>query len=271
MVKGVFDEIAKETPKNHFTIGINDDVAHTSIAYDRSFSTEPESVHRALFYGLGADGTVGANKNTIKIIGEEGDLHAQGYFVYDSKKSGSQTVSHVRFGPQPIRSAYLIQAANFIGCHQFNFVEKTNVLALALPGATFLLNSPYGPDEVWNKLPRLIQEEMVSKKLKFYVIDALKVARETGMGTRTNTIMQTCFFAISGVLSREEAIDRIKKSIRKTYGKKGEEIVRKNFEAVDVTLAHLHEAKVPEAVTSSQEMRAVVPARRLSSCRTSPR
>ncbi|HOT81812.1 MAG TPA: 2-oxoacid:acceptor oxidoreductase family protein, partial [Candidatus Defluviicoccus seviourii] len=261
MVKGVFDEIAKETPKNHFTIGINDDVAHTSIAYDRSFSTEPESVHRALFYGLGADGTVGANKNTIKIIGEEGDLHAQGYFVYDSKKSGSQTVSHVRFGPQPIRSAYLIQAANFIGCHQFNFVEKTNVLALALPGATFLLNSPYGPDEVWNKLPRLIQEEMVSKKLKFYVIDALKVARETGMGTRTNTIMQTCFFAISGVLSREEAIDRIKKSIRKTYGKKGEEIVRKNFEAVDVTLAHLHEAKVPEAVTSSQEMRAVVPAK----------
>ncbi|MDS4009848.1 MAG: pyruvate:ferredoxin (flavodoxin) oxidoreductase [Defluviicoccus sp.] len=261
MVKGVFDELAKETPKNHFTIGINDDVAHTSIAYDRSFSTEPESVHRALFYGLGADGTVGANKNTIKIIGEEGDLHAQGYFVYDSKKSGSQTVSHVRFGPQPIRSAYLIQAANFIGCHQFNFVEKTNVLALALPGATFLLNSPYGPDEVWNKLPRLIQEEMVSKKLKFYVIDALKVARETGMGTRTNTIMQTCFFAISGVLSREEAIDRIKKSIRKTYGKKGEEIVRKNFEAVDVTLAHLHEAKVPEAVTSSQEMRAVVPAK----------
>ncbi|MDG4602435.1 MAG: pyruvate:ferredoxin (flavodoxin) oxidoreductase [Defluviicoccus sp.] len=261
MVKGVFDELAKETPKNHFTIGINDDVAHTSIAYDRSFSTEPESVHRALFYGLGADGTVGANKNTIKIIGEEGDLHAQGYFVYDSKKSGSQTVSHVRFGPQPIRSAYLIQAANFIGCHQFNFVEKTNVLALALPGATFLLNSPYGPDEVWNKLPRLIQEEMVSKKLKFYVIDALKVARETGMGTRTNTIMQTCFFAISGVLSREEAIDRIKKSIRKTYGKKGEEIVRKNFEAVDVTLAHLHEAKVPEGVTSSQEMRAVVPAK----------
>ncbi len=261
MVKGVFDELAKEAPKNHFTIGINDDVAHTSIAYDRSFSTEPDSVHRALFYGLGADGTVGANKNTIKIIGEEGDLHAQGYFVYDSKKSGSQTVSHVRFGPQAIRSAYLIQAANFIGCHQFNFVEKTNVLALALPGATFLLNSPYGPDEVWNKLPRLIQEEMVSKKLKFYVIDALKVARETGMGTRTNTIMQTCFFAISGVLSREEAIDRIKKSIRKTYGKKGEEIVRKNFEAVDVTLAHLHEVKVPDAVTSSQEMRAVVPAK----------
>jgi pyruvate-ferredoxin/flavodoxin oxidoreductase len=261
MVKAVFDELAKETPKNHFTIGINDDVAHTSIAYDRSFSTEPDSVHRALFYGLGADGTVGANKNTIKIIGEEGDLHAQGYFVYDSKKSGSQTVSHVRFGPQLIRSAYLIQAANFIGCHQFNFVEKTNVLALALPGATFLLNSPHGPDAVWDHLPRLIQEEIVSKQLKFYVIDALKVARETGMGTRTNTIMQTCFFAISGVLSREEAIDRIKKSIRKTYGKKGEEIVRKNFEAVDVTLAHLHEVKVPDTVTSAQEMRAVVPAK----------
>ncbi|MFZ1414619.1 MAG: pyruvate:ferredoxin (flavodoxin) oxidoreductase [Defluviicoccus sp.] len=261
MAKAIFDELAKDAPKNHFTIGINDDVAHTSISYDRSFSTEPDSVHRALFYGLGADGTVGANKNTIKIIGEEGDLHAQGYFVYDSKKSGSQTVSHVRFGPDPIRSAYLIQAANFIGCHQFNFVEKTNVLALALPGATFLLNSPHGPDDVWGHLPRLIQEEIVNKRLKFFVIDALKVARETGMGTRTNTIMQTCFFAISGVLPREDAIDRIKKSIRKTYGKKGEEIVRKNFEAVDVTLAHLHEVKVPETVTSSQEMRLVVPAK----------
>ena len=261
MVKGVFDEIAKETPKNHFTIGIVDDVTNSHLTYDRSFSTEPDSVHRALFYGLGADGTVGANKNTIKIIGEEGDLHAQGYFVYDSKKSGSQTVSHVRFGPQPIRSAYLIQAANFIGCHQFNFVEKTNVLALALPGATFLLNSPYGTDEVWDKLPRPIQAELVNKKLKFYVIDALKVARATGMGTRTNTIMQTCFFAISGVLPREDAIDRIKKSIRKTYGKKGEDIVRKNFEAVDVTLAHLHEVKVPDAVSSTTEMRAVVPAK----------
>ncbi len=259
MVKGIFDELKKDQPKNHFTIGIVDDVAHTSLDYDPMFSTEPPSVHRALFYGLGADGTVGANKNTIKIIGEEGDLHAQGYFVYDSKKSGSQTVSHVRFGPDPIRSAYLIQSANFIGCHQFNFVEKTDVLELALPGATFLLNAPYGPDEVWDKLPRLIQEQIVSKKIKFYVIDAFAVARANGMGNRTNTIMQTCFFAISGVLPREDAIERIKYSIRKTYGKKGEEIVRKNFEAVDHTLSHLHEVRVPDKVTSTIEMKRVVP------------
>ena len=260
MVKAIFDELKREQPKNHFTIGINDDVAHTSLAYDPSFSTEPASVHRALFYGLGADGTVGANKNTIKIIGEEGDLYAQGYFVYDSKKSGSQTVSHVRFGPEPIRSAYLIQSANFIGCHQFNFVEKTDVLELALPGATFLLNAPHGPDEIWDKLPRRIQEQIVAKKIKFYVIDAYAVARANGMGTRTNTIMQTCFFAISGVLPREDAIERIKYSIRKTYGKKGEEIVRKNFEAVDHTLAHLHEVRVPDKVTSTIEMQRVVPA-----------
>ncbi len=207
---------------------------------------EPDSVHRALFYGLGADGTVGANKNTIKIIGEDPDFYAQGYFVYDSKKSGSQTVSHVRFGRNPIRSAYLIRSANFVGCHQFNFVEKTNVLALAAPGATFLLNSPYGADEVWDHLPSVIQQEIVTKKLKMFVIDANKVARDTGMGTRTNTIMQTCFFGISGVLPREEAIEKIKYSIRKTYGKKGEEIVRKNFEAVDHTLSRLREVKVPE-------------------------
>jgi pyruvate-ferredoxin/flavodoxin oxidoreductase len=260
MVNGVFEELKKATPKNHFTIGIVDDVTHSSLDYDPAFSTEPDKVLRALFYGLGADGTVGANKNTIKIIGEEGDLYAQGYFVYDSKKSGSQTVSHVRFGPEPIRSQYLIESAGFVGCHQFNFVEKTNVLELALPGATFLLNSPYGPDQVWDRLPRPIQEEIVDKKLKFYVIDANRVAREAGMGTRTNTIMQTCFFAISGVLPREAAIDRIKQSIRKTYGKKGEEIVRKNFEAVDHTLAHLHQVKVPERVSSAVELKPVVPA-----------
>jgi pyruvate-ferredoxin/flavodoxin oxidoreductase len=260
MVNGVFEELKKATPKNHFTVGIVDDVTHSSLDYDPAFSTEPDKVLRALFYGLGADGTVGANKNTIKIIGEEGDLYAQGYFVYDSKKSGSQTVSHVRFGPEPIRSQYLIESAGFVGCHQFNFVEKTNVLELALPGATFLLNSPYGPDQVWDRLPRPIQEEIVDKKLKFYVIDANRVAREAGMGTRTNTIMQTCFFAISGVLPREAAIDRIKQSIRKTYGKKGEEIVRKNFEAVDHTLAHLHQVKVPERVSSAVELKPVVPA-----------
>jgi len=259
MVKAVFDELAKDKPKNHFTIGIIDDVANTHLDYDPSFSTEPDNVHRALFYGLGADGTVGANKNTIKIIGGEGEFYAQGYFVYDSKKSGSQTVSHVRFGPQPIRSAYLIDRANFVGCHQFNFVEKTNVLEHALPGATFLLNSPHDVEKVWEQLPKTIQQEIISKNLKFYVIDGLKVARQAGMGTRTNTIMQTCFFAISGVLPREEAIARIKKSIEKTYGKKGDEIVRKNFEAVDATLANLHEVKIPEAVTSTQDLLPPVP------------
>jgi pyruvate-ferredoxin/flavodoxin oxidoreductase len=259
MVKGVLDELKKDAPKNHFTLGIVDDVGHTSIDYDPSFSVEPDSVIRALFFGLGADGTVGANKNTIKIIGEDPEFYAQGYFVYDSKKSGSQTVSHVRFGPDPIRSSYLIQAANFIGCHQFNFVEKTDVLEKAAPGATFLLNSPHGKDEVWNKLPRMVQQQIIDKKLKFYVIDGAKVARETGMGTRTNTIMQTCFFAISGVLPRDQAIDKIKKSIKKTYGKKGDEVVQKNFEAVDHTLANLHEIKVPDHVTSDLDMRPVVP------------
>ncbi len=260
MVKSVLDELSKPQPKNHFTIGINDDVAHTSLDYDPSFMIEPDSVHRAVFYGLGADGTVGANKNTIKIIGEDPEFYAQGYFVYDSKKSGSQTVSHVRFGHDPIRSAYLIRSANFVGCHQFNFVEKTDVLQLAAPGATFLLNSPFGPDAVWEKLPKIIQQQIVDKKLRVFVIDANKVARDTGMGSRTNTIMQTCFFAISGVLPRDKAIDKIKKSIKKTYGKKGDEVVRKNFEAVDHTLTHLHEIQVPTTATSTFDLKAVVPA-----------
>ncbi|MDZ3836739.1 MAG: pyruvate:ferredoxin (flavodoxin) oxidoreductase [Rhodospirillales bacterium] len=259
MVKAILDELSKDVPKNHYTIGIIDDVAHTSLPFDTSFSTEPDTVFRAMFYGLGADGTVGANKNTIKIIGEDPEFYAQGYFVYDSKKSGSQTISHVRFGPEPIRSTYLIQTANFIGCHQFNFIEKMNVLEYAAEGATFLLNSPYGIEEVWDKLPRTVQQRMIEKKLKVYVIDAAKVARDTGMGTRTNTIMQTCFFAISGVLPRDKAIEKIKKAIRKTYGKKGDEIVQKNFEAVDHTVAHLHELKIPEAVTSSIELQPVVP------------
>jgi pyruvate-ferredoxin/flavodoxin oxidoreductase len=259
MVKAVYDELGKDKPKNHFSVGIIDDVTHTSLEYDPTFSTEPASVHRALFYGLGADGTVGANKNTIKIIGEDTPLYAQGYFVYDSKKSGSQTVSHVRFGPDPIRSAYLIDKANFIGIHQFNFIEKMDMLCHALPGATVLLNSPYGPDQVWDKLPRPVQQAMIDKKLKLYVIDAAAVARQTGMGTRTNTIMQTCFFAISGVLPRDEAIERIKYSIRKTYGIKGEDLVRRNFEAVDHTLAHLFEVKIPDRVTATHDLLPVVP------------
>jgi pyruvate-ferredoxin/flavodoxin oxidoreductase len=259
MVKAVLDELKKDKPKNHFSIGINDDVSHTSLDYDTAFSTEGDEVFRAMFYGLGADGTVGANKNTIKIIGDDPAFYAQGYFVYDSKKSGSQTVSHVRFGPKPIRSTYLIQSAHFIGCHQFNFIEKTNVLERAAPGATFLLNSAYNRDEVWDKLPRTVQDEIINKKIKFYVIDGARVARESGMGTRTNTIMQTCFFAISGVMDRDKAIEKIKKSIEKTYGKKGEEVVRKNFDAVDHTIAHLYEVKVPERVTSVVEMLPPVP------------
>ena len=260
MIKAVFDELKKGKPKNHFSVGINDDVSHTSLEYDPQFSVEGDEVFRAMFYGLGADGTVGANKNTIKIIGDDPAYYAQGYFVYDSKKSGSQTVSHVRFGPKPIRSTYLIQSAHFIGCHQFNFIEKMNVLERAAPGATFLLNSAYGPDEVWEKLPRIVQQEIINKKIKFYVIDGAKVARESGMGTRTNTIMQTCFFAISGVMNRDKAIAKIKKSIEKTYGKKGEEVVRKNFDAVDHTIAHLYEVKVPATVTSGLEMLPPVPA-----------
>ena len=259
MAKAVLDELKKEKPKNHFTVGIQDDVSHTSLDYDPRFDIEPDSVVRALFFGLGADGTVGANKNSIKIIGESTDLYAQGYFVYDSKKSGSRTVSHVRFGPDPIESPYLIESAGFIGCHQFNFIEKVDVLAKAKPGATFLLNSPYGPDAVWDKLPREVQECIIERKLRFHVIDASKVARDTGMAGRTNTIMQTCFFALSGVLPREAAIARIKEAIKKTYGKKGEEVVRKNFEAVDQTLAHLYEVKVPDSVTSTLELPPVVP------------
>ncbi|MCB9946813.1 MAG: pyruvate:ferredoxin (flavodoxin) oxidoreductase [Rhodospirillaceae bacterium] len=254
MAKGVLDELKKADPKNGFTVGITDDVTHKSIDYDPTFRVVGKGVVRALFFGLGADGTVGANKNTIKIIGEDPEFYAQGYFVYDSKKSGSQTVSHVRFGPDPIRSSYLIEKADFIGCHQFNFLEKADVLGPADEGATLLLNAPYGPDEIWDHLPRVVQEQIIAKKLPFYVIDAYKVARETGMGTRTNTIMQTCFFAISGVMPRDRAIEKIKASIKKTYRLKGDEVVRKNFEAVDHTLAHLHKVEVPAAATSAREL-----------------
>ena len=261
MVKAVFDELKKETPKNHYTVGITDDVSHTSLVVDHTFTTESNDVVRALFFGLGADGTVGANKNSIKIIGEDTENYAQGYFVYDSKKSGSTTTSHLRFGPRPIHSTYLVSAANFVACHQWMFLERYDVLKAAVPGATFLLNSLYDQNEVWDKLPRHAQQGIIDKKIKFYVIDGYKVAQATGMGSRVNTIMQTCFFAISGVLPRDEAIEAIKKSIKKTYGKKGDTIVQQNYAAVDQTLANLFEVKVPSKVTSTIEMPPVVSAK----------
>ena len=250
MTKGLFDEMAKDKPKNHFTVGINDDVTHTSIDYDPDFSIEEEDTVRAVFFGLGSDGTVGANKNSIKIIGEETENYAQGYFVYDSKKSGAVTISHLRFGPRPIQAPYLVSKANFVGCHQFNFLERLDILKYAAPGAVFLLNSPYGPDEIWDEIPRETQKAIIDKNLSFYVIDGYKVAEATGMGRRINTIMQTCFFAISGVLPREQAIASIKDAIKKTYGRYGDAVVKRNFEAVDQTLEHLYKVEVPEAVTS---------------------
>ncbi|HEX7488809.1 MAG TPA: pyruvate:ferredoxin (flavodoxin) oxidoreductase, partial [Anaeromyxobacteraceae bacterium] len=248
MVKAVYDELARPAPRRQFTVGIHDDVTHLSLRHDPSFEVEAPDVVRALFFGLGADGTVGANKNSIKIIGEDAPHYAQGYFVYDSKKSGSVTVSHLRFGPRPIRSAYLVSQASFVACHQFGFLEKYEMLESAAPGATFLLNSPYGKDEVWSRLPREVQQQIVEKELRFFVIDAFAVAKENGMGVRINTIMQTCFFAISGVLPREQAIACIKKAIEKTYGRKGAEVVRKNFQAVDAALAHLHEVAVVQTL-----------------------
>jgi pyruvate-ferredoxin/flavodoxin oxidoreductase len=261
MVKGVFDNMAAAAPKNHFTVGINDDVTHTSIAYDPTFSVESKRGVRAMFYGLGADGTVGANHNSIRIIGAETDNYAQGYFSYDSKKSGTITTSHLRFGPDPIRLSNLIESANFIACHQWVFLERVNVLAKAETGATFLLASPFGPDEVWDQLPRQVQAQIIAKKLRFYVIDAIGVAKATGMGGRINTIMQTCFFAISGVLPRDEAIEKIKESIRHTYGRRGEAVVQQNFAAVDHTLSHLYEVKYPDQVTSKINMESPVPDR----------
>jgi pyruvate-ferredoxin/flavodoxin oxidoreductase len=260
MAIAVFDNLTQAQPKNHFTVGINDDVTHTSLPFDRHFSLEPDNVVRAIFYGLGADGTVGANKNSIKIIGEETDNYAQGYFVYDSKKSGSVTISHLRFGPQPIHSTYLISKANFVACHQPQFLERFDLLEQIVPGGTFLLNSPYGLEEVWQHLPHRVQEEIVSKQLKFYIINAHKVARESGMGGRINTVMQVCFFALSGVLPKEEAIAKIKQSIQKTYGKKGDEIVQMNLQAVDRTLEHLYEVSTAgRLVDSPLALRSPVP------------
>jgi pyruvate-ferredoxin/flavodoxin oxidoreductase len=254
MVKAAFDNLGARQPKNHFTLGITDDVGHTSLEFDPEFSTESERVVSAVFYGLGSDGTVGANKNSIKIIGENTDNYAQGYFVYDSKKSGAATVSHLRFGPEPIHSTYLVSKANFVACHQPVFLERYDMLKDAKAGGVFLLNTPHGTDAIWSKLPRLVQEQIIGKKLKFYVIDAVKVARDSGMGGRINTVMQVCFFAISGVLPKTEAIEAIKESIKKTYGKKGEEVVQMNLRAVDHTLEHLHEVSVPSRADSRIEM-----------------
>jgi len=259
MIHGIYDEMSNEQPRNHFTVGIIDDITGTSLDWDPDFDIESENVVRSVFYGLGSDGTVGANKNSIKIIGGETNNFAQGYFVYDSKKAGAVTISHLRFGPDRIRSAYLINKANFLACHNYTFIEQYDMLEKAAEGGVFLLNAPFGADEIWDKLPREVQEQILAKKLRFYVIDAFKVARETGMGTRINTVMQTCFFAISGVLDRDEAIGRIKDAIRKTYGKKGESVVEKNFAAVDQALAHLHQVELTGHVTADHGRPPVVP------------
>lgn len=256
MVKSIFDELKKDQPKKHFTIGIDDDVTHTSLYYDKSFSLE-KHLFRGLFYGLGADGTVSANKNSIKIIGETTDNYVQGYFVYDSKKSGSLTVSHLRFDKKPIHSTYLINSANFIACHQFNFINKYDILKNAEKGATFLLNTPYETEDVWDRLPQNIQQQIISKELKFYVINASKVARETGMGSRINTILQTCFFAIANILTREDAIQKIKDAIKKSYSSKGDKVVLKNFEAVDKTIENLRQidySKYTAGILQSEKM-----------------
>jgi pyruvate-ferredoxin/flavodoxin oxidoreductase len=259
MAKAVFKELEKEHPKYHFTVGIEDDVTHLSLDYDKSYILDSQHTFRGLFFGLGADGTVSANKNSIKIIGEKTDYFVQGYFVYDSKKSGSLTVSHLRFGKQPVRSSYLVQSANFVACHHFNYLTKFDLLKDAEPGATFLLNSPYPKEELWERLPKTIQEEIISKKLKFYAINAFAVAKETGMGSRINTILQTCFFAISNILPREEAIEKIKEAIYHTYWKKGEAVVQKNYAAVDIAVASLYEVDYSKYAIGTKGFDAPVP------------
>jgi len=246
MIKSVFENLAQSSPKKHFTVGIEDDLSHTSLTVDSNFSIEPDDVVRAQFFGLGSDGTVGANKESIKIIGENTDYFAQGYFVYDSKKSGAMTISHLRFGPRPIRSTYLISKANFVACHQPFLLETCEVLRDLAPGGTFLLNSPLGPDRVWGRLPENAQRRLIEQRAKFFVIDGNNVARDAGMGGRINTVMQTCFFGISGVLPAQQAIEAIKNSVRKTYAKKGDEVVEMNLKAIDHALAHLYEVKIPE-------------------------
>jgi len=260
MVKSVFDELRADKPRRHFTVGIHDDVTHLSLAWDPSFSTETDEVKRAVFFGLGSDGTVGANKNSVKIIGESTPLHAQGYFVYDSKKSGATTVSHLRFGPKPIRSTYLIRDASFVACHQFDLLSRLDVLSVAAEGATFLLNSPYSAGEVWDNLPFEVQEEIVRKKLRFYVIDGDQIAKDAGLGGRVNTILQTCFFALANVLPRAQAIVHIKEAIEHTYANRGETVLRRNYAGVDAAIAGLNEVKLPGAATSSLRLRPAVPA-----------
>ena len=260
MAKAVFDELKAPQPKTGFTVGITDDVSHTSLTPDPAFALPTPSEVHAVFYGLGADGTVGANKNSAKIIAEDADLFAQAYFVYNSHKSGAQTVSHLRFGPKPIRAPYLIGSANFVACHQFNFLARQDMLSVAAPGATFLLNSPIGPEAVWDRLPRVVQRQIIDKRLRFYVIDASKAAREAGLPGLTNTILQTCFFALSGVLPRDDAIAQIKASIRKTYAKKGETVIARNFAAVDGALARLFKVSVLADVTSTFDRPPIVPA-----------
>ncbi|MDP1997732.1 MAG: pyruvate:ferredoxin (flavodoxin) oxidoreductase, partial [Gallionella sp.] len=262
MIKGVFDELKKDQPKNHFTVGIIDDVTHTSLKWDADFRNDASiGVNRCLFYGLGSDGTVGANKNTIKIMGEETELYAQGYFVYDSKKAGAVTVSHLRFSPKPIHAPYLIgnNGASFIGCHQPVFLERYEMLDSAAEGAVFLANTPVAPDKAWNLLTRKMQQQIIAKKIEFYVIDAYAIAKATGMGSRINTIMQTCFFAISGVLPRDVAIEKIKYAAEKSYSKKGMAVVEANWKAIDETIANLHQVSVPAAASSTHEMPEPVP------------
>lgn len=251
MVKGIYDELDKDDPKTCFTIGISDDVTNLSLSYDPHFSTEPNDVTRCVFFGLGSDGTVGANKETAKIVGEYTKNYCQGYFVYDSRKAGSITVSHLRFSPRPIKGSYLIYKANFVACHQFVFTEKVDMLSTIIDGGTFLLNSPYSAAEVWDHLPIELQNEILEKKLKFYVVDAVKVAKAAGMGGRINTVMQTCFFKLAGFMPEDEAIDHIKQGIKKAYGKKGDAVVQKNYAAVDASLAALEEVNVPAAATSN--------------------
>ena len=257
MVKAIFDELSKDQPKNHFTIGINDDLGHTSLEYNPVFKTK-KSTFNCMFYGLGSDGTVGANKNSIKIIGDTTDNYVQGYFVYDSKKAGAQTISHLRFGPNPIYSSYLINTADFIACHQFNFIEKYDVLNHIKKGGTFLLNSPFSNEEIWEKLPRIMQEEIIENELNFYVIDATKVAQEAKLGKRTNTVLQTCFFAISGILPKEEAIKKIKDAIVKSYSHKGDKIVQMNFNAVDTSLENLQKVEYPQKTTNKRGLQSIL-------------
>jgi pyruvate-ferredoxin/flavodoxin oxidoreductase len=259
MCKAVLDNLKEEKPKNHFTVGILDDVTHTSLEYDPTFSAEPEGAHRAMFWGLGSDGTVGANKNSIKIIGEATDNYAQGYFQYDSKKAGTYTISHLRFGKSPIRSTYLVNRADFVACHNFSFLEKRDMLSPLIEGGTFLLNSPYGPDKVWDELPRRVQEQLIEKKARLYVIDAYEIAKELGLGVRINTIMQASFFKISGILPEDEALDLMKEFAKKTYGKAGEKVVKMNYDAIDAGFTSVQEVKYPGQVTSDIPMRPPVP------------